>query len=276
MLQAALEEALDDSLDDLRAETDPRRAVIAAYARLERVLARPRCRRDTRPRRRTSTCDRVLSSLELSRRAVSRLTALFQTAKFSHHEVDDGMKEEAIDALVSARDELRAARERAEAERRAGARACRRTGPRVRRVLRAGVPGSHSCPTVALAIALALIPSRAELLVHVWLLVLLVLARAGRPRRAAAGLSARALAVRPPAGETQPQPGRFPSLERIEREVALAAASRTRRPLPPETDGSRSRRRSCSPPGGASTSTEALRRHASSSGRGVGARPSRS
>ena len=30
---------LDDTLDDLRAETDPRRAVIAAYARLERVLA---------------------------------------------------------------------------------------------------------------------------------------------------------------------------------------------------------------------------------------------
>jgi hypothetical protein len=61
----------------------------------------------------------VLLSLELSRRAVARLTALFQTAKFSHHEVDLDMKEEAIDALVSARDELRAARERAEAERRA-------------------------------------------------------------------------------------------------------------------------------------------------------------
>ena len=31
--------AVDESLDDLRAEPDPRRAVIAAYARLERVLA---------------------------------------------------------------------------------------------------------------------------------------------------------------------------------------------------------------------------------------------
>ncbi len=118
LLQAALEEALDDSLDDLRAETDPRRAVIAAYARLERVLGAHGV-----PRHPSEAPDeylhRVLTSLELSRRAVSRLTALFQTAKFSHHEVDDGMKEEAIDALVSARDELRAARERAEAERRA-------------------------------------------------------------------------------------------------------------------------------------------------------------
>jgi hypothetical protein len=115
-LQAALEEALDDSLDDLRAETDPRRAVIAAYARLERVLAAHGV-----PRHPSEAPDeylhRVLSSLELSRRAVSRLTALFQTAKFSHHDVDDHMKEEAIDALVSARDELRAARERAEAAR---------------------------------------------------------------------------------------------------------------------------------------------------------------
>ena len=34
-----LADALDDALDDLRAEADPRRAVIAAYARLERILA---------------------------------------------------------------------------------------------------------------------------------------------------------------------------------------------------------------------------------------------
>jgi hypothetical protein len=116
LLQAALEGALDDSLDDLQAETDPRRAVIAAYARLEGVLAAHGV-----PRRSSEAPDeylrRVLRSLELSRRAVSRLTALFQTAKFSHHEVDVTMKQEAIDALVSARDELRAARERAEAER---------------------------------------------------------------------------------------------------------------------------------------------------------------
>ena len=117
-LQAALADALDDSLDDLRAERDPRQAVIAAYARLERVLAAHGV-----PRHPSEAAEeylrRVLSSLDLSRRAVSRLTALFQTARFSHHDVDAGMKREAIDALVSARDELRAARERAEEERRA-------------------------------------------------------------------------------------------------------------------------------------------------------------
>ena len=38
-LAEELAAVLDDALDDLRAEADPRRAVIAAYARLERVLA---------------------------------------------------------------------------------------------------------------------------------------------------------------------------------------------------------------------------------------------
>ena len=38
-LAAESPQAVDESLDDLRAEPDPRRAVIAAYARLERVLA---------------------------------------------------------------------------------------------------------------------------------------------------------------------------------------------------------------------------------------------
>jgi hypothetical protein len=90
--------------------------VIAAYARLERVLAAHGA-----PRRASEAPDeylrRVLASLDISRDAVSRLTALFQTAKFSHHEVHTGMKEEAIEALVSARDELREAEERAAAER---------------------------------------------------------------------------------------------------------------------------------------------------------------
>ena len=38
-LAEELAAALDDALDDLRAEADPRRAIIAAYAHLERVLA---------------------------------------------------------------------------------------------------------------------------------------------------------------------------------------------------------------------------------------------
>ncbi len=114
----ALAAVLDDTLDDLRAERDPRRAVIAAYARLERVLAAHGA-----PRRPSEAPDeylrRVLASLDLSPDAVSRLTALFQTAKFSHHKVNSDMKDEAIEALVSARDELREAAESAAAEREA-------------------------------------------------------------------------------------------------------------------------------------------------------------
>ena len=53
-LATELAAAMDESLDDLRAEPDPRRAVIAAYARLERVLAATGCR-DGLPRRRSST-----------------------------------------------------------------------------------------------------------------------------------------------------------------------------------------------------------------------------
>jgi hypothetical protein len=106
--------ALDDALDDLRAEPDPRRAIIAAYARLERVLASHGVARLG-----SETSDeylvRVLHEFELPPGAISRLTELFAQAKFSHHHVDSTMKESAIDALEQFRDELRVLAERAEA-----------------------------------------------------------------------------------------------------------------------------------------------------------------
>lgn len=107
-LAAELALTLDLSLDDLRAETDPRRAVIAAYARLERVLAA-----HGEPRQDADTPDehlaRVLGHLDVDRRAVRRLVDLFVQAKFSQHDVDAPMKDEAIGALEQVRDELRAA-----------------------------------------------------------------------------------------------------------------------------------------------------------------------
>jgi len=112
-LQAALLAALDEGIDDLEAEPDPRRAVIAAYARLEQVLAAHGAAR--RPAEAPDEyLHRVLTSLELGRPAATRLTALFQAAKFSDHTVDATMKADAIRAFVAARDELRAAREREE------------------------------------------------------------------------------------------------------------------------------------------------------------------
>jgi hypothetical protein len=100
---------LDDTLEDLRAETDPRRAVIAAYARLERVLGT-----NGVPRQSSETPEeylsRVLADLPLESGATERLTDLFMRAKFSQHEVDSTMKEDAIGALEQVRDELRGER----------------------------------------------------------------------------------------------------------------------------------------------------------------------
>jgi hypothetical protein len=104
-----LSHVLDDSLEDLRAEPDPRRAVIAAYARMERALAwfgLPR-RAFEAP---LEYLSRVLVELRASAESVRRLTSLFERAKFSTHEIGPTLKEDAIDALVTVRDELRAYR----------------------------------------------------------------------------------------------------------------------------------------------------------------------
>jgi TRAP-type C4-dicarboxylate transport system permease small subunit len=110
-----LADALDDTLDDLRAEPDPRRAVIAAFARLERTLGAAGV-----PRARSETADeyvaRVLGLLDVPPDAVRRLTELFDRAKFSHHVIDEAMKEDAIRALERVRDELRLAARRQAAE----------------------------------------------------------------------------------------------------------------------------------------------------------------
>ncbi len=106
-LLPALADVLEETLDDLRAETDPQRAVIAAYARMERALGAyglPRSPAEAAD----EYLERIFSDLEVSRRAISRLTALFVWAKFSSHDVAAEMKQEAIEALEAVREELRA------------------------------------------------------------------------------------------------------------------------------------------------------------------------
>ena len=105
---ATLASALDESLDDLYTEADPRRAVIAAYARLERVLAAHDLGRNA-PETPEEYLTRILPDLEVDPGSVRRLTELYTWAKFSQHEVGVSMKEEAIAALTSVRDELREA-----------------------------------------------------------------------------------------------------------------------------------------------------------------------
>ncbi len=98
--------AIGDSIEGLEAEPDSRRAVIAAYARMEGVLARHGLRR--RPSETpVEYLGRILRDLTSRHDAVARLTGLFEEAKFSRHEIDTTMKHDAIEALRTIRDDLR-------------------------------------------------------------------------------------------------------------------------------------------------------------------------
>jgi len=104
-LAQALDEVLADTLDDLRAERDPRRAVIRTYARMERTFGAygvPRAESEAP----LEYVARVLDRLSVSVSAVRKMTHLFARAKFSEHEIDSKMKEEAIEALEGLRGEL--------------------------------------------------------------------------------------------------------------------------------------------------------------------------
>jgi hypothetical protein len=104
--------SIGDAIGDLEAEPDARRAVIAAYARMEAVLARHGMRR--RPSETPiEYLRRILLGLTARTDAVVRLTDLFELAKFSRHEITAGMKLDAIGSLREIRDDLQAAAARA-------------------------------------------------------------------------------------------------------------------------------------------------------------------
>jgi hypothetical protein len=99
--------ALDESLDDLRADPDLRRAIVAAYARMEATLAAAGLPRHPAEAP-LEYVERALLSLDTSAGAVRRLTDLFEWARFSQHEPEPWMRDDAVDALSAVRDELRA------------------------------------------------------------------------------------------------------------------------------------------------------------------------
>jgi len=100
--------SIGDAIDDLENEPDARRAVIAAYARMETVLARNGLKR--RPSETpVEYLRRILLGLTSRGDSVSRLTSLFEQAKFSRHEIDASMKQDAIGALREIRDDLQRA-----------------------------------------------------------------------------------------------------------------------------------------------------------------------
>lgn len=105
-IEEALAQVMDDALEDIRAERDPRKAIIAAYARMEKLLAGfGRAREPAEAP--FEYLARVLLELRVSRHPVEALTELFERAKFSLHALGGEDKSRAIQALESVRDELR-------------------------------------------------------------------------------------------------------------------------------------------------------------------------
>lgn len=105
-LEEEIVATLEMTIDDLRRERDPRRAVIAAYAQMERTLARHGLSR-ARSEAPFEYLGRILRELDVRDDAVRTLTGLFEYAKFSPHEIDSAMKEDSITALLAIRDDLR-------------------------------------------------------------------------------------------------------------------------------------------------------------------------
>ena len=105
---AELASIVEGTIDDLRRERDPRRAVIAAYAQMEKALSHHGL-----PRERSEApfeyLARMLRELRVRAGSALALTELFERARFSHHVIDTSMKDEAIDALIAVRDDLKAA-----------------------------------------------------------------------------------------------------------------------------------------------------------------------
>ena len=102
---AALANTVALSIDDLRRERDPRRAIVAAYARMELAFASlglPRAVGQTS----AEYMGRVLSQAAAPPAPVVELTELFQEAKFSQHRLTSRDRDDALQALVAIREAI--------------------------------------------------------------------------------------------------------------------------------------------------------------------------
>ena len=102
---AQLAGVIDAVLKELEDSSEPREVVIGAYARMERALT------DTGLPRHVSEAPleylaRGLRRLQVTRPAIIRLTALFELARFSDHDINPEMGNEAMAALSAIRSEL--------------------------------------------------------------------------------------------------------------------------------------------------------------------------
>jgi len=95
---APLETAVEEGLEDLRAEADARRAIVRCYARFERAAAQSGVER--KPWFTPMEFMRVaLRRLPSARSAVPTLTGLFELAAFSQHTLGPAERDRALDAL---------------------------------------------------------------------------------------------------------------------------------------------------------------------------------
>ena len=101
------EAILDEGLEALLGEHDPRRAVIAAYAAMERAMARQGWAR--RPSEApTEYLARVLHVARARSGDLNRLVALYEVARFSEHPVTPDMRDAALAVVQRLRADLAA------------------------------------------------------------------------------------------------------------------------------------------------------------------------
>lgn len=107
-LLTGLEAVVDDAIEEVLREGDPRRAVVAAWARLERVLTRHGLPRRP-PEAPLEYAARARLELGIEVVSLDRLAELYEWARFSLNEVTPAMRQEALGGLLAVRDGLSAA-----------------------------------------------------------------------------------------------------------------------------------------------------------------------
>jgi hypothetical protein len=102
--QDRLVQVLSLGLEDLQHINSPRAAVIACYSRLQAVADSVEARRVTDTP--AELMETLVGRYEVNSFDVGVLTSLFERAKFSTHEIDEGMRAEALRALTDVRSQL--------------------------------------------------------------------------------------------------------------------------------------------------------------------------
>lgn len=96
---------VEATIDEIRAEADVRRAIVRAYAGMERTLERSGCAR-AESEAPLEYVAHLLLELDVRPAPVQALTDLFERAKFSAHPLGEDAKRAAIAALEDVRAEL--------------------------------------------------------------------------------------------------------------------------------------------------------------------------